>query len=119
MAYIANNPAGYDKQVVGNGHCVVFVQTCTCAPQARMWKEGAKVKGALTLQTGTAIATFKNGVYPNNASGNHAAIYMSQDAMGIWVYDQWIGQPVHKRLIRFKGGVGSAVDDGDAYSVIE
>ena len=118
MAYIATNPAGYLGQVVGTGHCVPYVQTCACAPQARLWKEGTKAKSALTLQTGTAIATFKNGMYPNNSTGNHAAIYISQDAIGIWVYDQWIGQPVHKRLIRFKGGMGDAVNDGDAYSVI-
>jgi hypothetical protein len=29
-----------------------------------------------------------------------------QDDRGIWVYDQWQGQPVHKRLIRFEGGSG-------------
>ena len=37
-----------------------------------------------------------------------AAIYLYQDARGIWVYDQWQGQPVHKRLIRFEGGSGAS-----------
>lgn len=35
------------------------------------------------------------------------------------VWDQWKGQPVHQRSIRFRGGQGSASNDGDAYSVIE
>jgi len=37
--------------------------------------------------------------------------YLYQDDHGIWVYDQWRGQPVHKRLIRFEGG---AVPNGVA-----
>jgi hypothetical protein len=49
---------------------------------------------------------------------SHAAIYLSQDETGIWVYDQWFNQPVHKRLIRFRGGQGTANNDGDAYSVV-
>jgi hypothetical protein len=56
-------------------------------------------------------------------SGNHAAIYLYQDDRGIWVYDQWRGQPVHKRLIRFEGGSGSKwggkSNDGRRFAVIE
>ena len=52
-----------------------------------------------------------------------AAIYLYQDARGIWVYDQWQGQPVHKRLIRFEGGSGakpgSKSNDGRRFAVIE
>jgi hypothetical protein len=39
------------------------------------------------------------------------------------VYDQWLGQPVHKRLIRFEGGRGSGKgsksNDGKRFAVIE
>ena len=55
-------------------------------------------------------------------SGNHAAIYLYQDERGLWVYDQWQGQPVHKRLIRFAGGSGkwgSKSNDGTRFAVIE
>ena len=56
-------------------------------------------------------------------SGNHAAIYLYQDDRGIWVYDQWQGQPVHKRLIGFQGGSGakrgSKSNDGRRFAVIE
>jgi hypothetical protein len=48
--------------------------------------------GDLTIQKGTAIATFVNGKYPNNSHDNHAAFYISQDAGGIWVVDQWKSQ---------------------------
>jgi hypothetical protein len=50
---------------------------------------------------------------------SHAAIYISQDDEGIRVWDQWVGQPVHERLIRFRGKTGNAVNDGDAFHVIE
>jgi len=52
-------------------------------------------------------------------TGNHGAIYVSQDAEGITVWDQSLGNPVSKRKIRFKGGEGKPSNDGDAYSVIE
>jgi hypothetical protein len=56
-------------------------------------------------------------------SGSHAAIYLHQDEDGIWVYDQWRGQPVHKRLIRYEGGSGakrgSKSNDGRRFAVIK
>lgn len=121
MDYVCSNPEDYENKKVGNGHCVIFVQTCTAAPNTALWQKGDKVRGKLTLKKGTAIATFdEHGKYPNKPTGNHAAIYLSQDATGIWVYDQWIAQgAVKKRLIRFKGGVGSPSNDGDAFYVIK
>ena len=75
------------------------------------------------LVPGTAIATFEaDGTYTSR-SGNHAAIYVGQDEAGLWVYDQWRGQPVHHRLIRFMGGRGAGQgnksNDGNLYVVIE
>jgi hypothetical protein len=85
-----------------------------------MWTKGQAVKGNTDISVGTAIATFdENGRYPNQSHGNHAAIYVGQDVLGIWVYDQWTKQLVHKRRIAFKGGVDSPSNDGDAFSVIE
>ena len=78
------------------------------------------MRGCIGPKPGTAIATFnKSGKYASLPTGNHAAIYVSQDDKGLVVYDQWKGQPVHKRTIRFKNGVGSVSNDGDAFSVIE
>lgn len=103
----------------GSGQCVAFVQSCAGAPHHSQWKRGRRVKGDLSIPKGTAIATLDEQGYPNKKHGNHAAIYDSQDKDGIWVYDQWTGQGVHKRQIRFKGGTGSPSDDGDAFYVID
>jgi len=35
------------------------------------------------------------------------------------VLDQWIGQPVHQRVLLFRAGEGDAANDGDAFYVIE
>jgi hypothetical protein len=121
MAYICYNPETYEGKKIGNGHCVVFVQQCTKAPHTSLWKKGTNVRGNFSINKGTAIATFdENGKYSNKSTGNHAAIYISQDGTGIWVYDQWVSQgAVRKRLIRFKGGSGSPSNDGDAFSIID
>ncbi|MBU4231811.1 MAG: BPSL0067 family protein [Proteobacteria bacterium] len=118
MAFIASNPEEYKGEVVGDGQCVAFVKEVSGAPQTSLWKEGEKVRDA-NIDTGTAIATFINGVYPSHSHGNHAAIYVSQNAEGLVVWDQWVGHPVSQRTIRFKGGVGDPVNDGDAFSVIK
>lgn len=113
------------KPSVFGGQCAGLVQWHTHAGKAVSWKEGVRVKGnGAKIKSGTAIATFVDGVYPNKDHGNHAALYLSQDSIGIWVVDQWIGKPViSKRRIRFIGkrADGSYLDpsnNGDAFSVI-
>ena len=121
MAYIAQNPEIYQGTTVGNGQCVAFVQKSSGAPVTSGWHLGPKVK-ANAIQNGTAIATFDaDGAYGNHTDGtSHAAIYISQDASGLQVWDQWTGQPVHRRTIRFQGGAAGVkpVNDGDAFYVI-
>jgi hypothetical protein len=128
MPYIYPNVddlEGTDK--VGGGACARLVQVYAKAPEAASWKEGEVVKGSKTIVKGTAIATFVNGVYPNKSTGNHAALYISQDANGIKVMDQWKGDSkpkVSSRVLRFKGKKtdGTYVDpsnNGDAFSVIK
>jgi hypothetical protein len=110
-------------RLVGSGECVALVQEWAGAPSTGLWRQGDRVKGNHNIAKGTAIATFIDGAYPSNSSGNHAAIYLGQDGHGIRVIDQWTNaRGPHKpqeRTIRFKGGQGSLSDDGDAYSVIE
>lgn len=118
MSYICTKPEDYANQAVGSGQCAAFVQACSGAPNTKLWIEGKKVRGAKLLR-GIAIATFVDGKYQSKRTGNHAAIYLEQDADGIWVYDQWSGHAVSKRHIRFMGGKGSASNDGDAFSVID
>jgi hypothetical protein len=121
--YIAARPEAFEGRVVGAGHCVDFVKAAAGAPMTVAWQQGATVRGNPSIPRGTAIATFEADGGYTSESGNHAAIYLSQDDRGIWVYDQWQGQPVHKRLIRFEGGSGakwgSKSNDGDRFAVIE
>jgi hypothetical protein len=121
--YIAARPEAFEGRVMGAGHCVDFVKAAAGLPRTAAWQEGLAVRGNLQIARGTAIATFEPDGSYTSASGNHAAIYLDQDEHGIWVYDQWRGQPVRKRLIRFEGGSGSKrgskSNDGRRFAVIE
>jgi hypothetical protein len=102
-------------QVAGNGQCVMFVLKVTDAPASSLWSQGKLAKGL------GPIATFgENGKYTNRFDGSaHGAIYISQNAVGIDVWDQWTGQPVHKRTLLFRNGIGLACNDGDKFYVVE
>jgi hypothetical protein len=121
MPYIAKN-LKFEHKSYGTGQCVALVQAVTGAPNHTLWRAGPPVRGNTAIKPGTAIATFVDGVYPSHATGNHAAIYVSQDAKAIYVYDQWknsrVTQPAHLRPIWFDGSHKSISDDGNAFSVI-
>lgn len=113
---------------VGSKQCVALVQHYGKLPQAITWKEGAVVMGSTTIVKGTAIASFVDGKYKNLPTGNHAGFYISQDAAGIWIMDQWadnIRKPkVSKRYLRRKGKSKEGVyvdpsNNAEAYSVID
>lgn len=113
---------------VGSKQCVALLQHYANLPRTTSWKEGTVVLGDLTLAKGTAIATFVDGKYPNQGSGNHAAFYISQTLGGIWVMDQWASDTskpkVSKRFLRKKGknAAGAYIDpsnNAEAYSVID
>ena len=67
------------------------------------------------------IATFgQDGRYANATDGSsHAAVFLHETSEAIEVWDQWQGQPVHRRMIRFRGGQGPAANDGDRFFVVE
>jgi hypothetical protein len=121
--YMAASPEAFEGRVVGGGYCVDFVKAAAGVPRTAAWRQGAVVRGNPHIVPGTAIATFESDGSYTSESGNHAAIYLFQDERGIWVYDQWRGQPVHKRLIRFEGGSGakrgSKSSNGKRFAVIE
>jgi len=103
---------------------VAFVEIAAHTPRTHLWAEGKKVRNNLSIQAGTAIATFQNGKYHNYTNGSsHAAIYLRQNHEGIYVLDQWDHdgkrQVVHERLIHFRHGIGSPANDGDAFYIIE
>jgi hypothetical protein len=121
--YVAARPEAFEGRVIGAGHCVEFVKAAAGAPPTVAWQGGPAVRGNPHIARGTAIATFEPDGSYTSETGNHAAIYLYQDERGIWVYDQWQGQPVHRRLIRFEGGSGAKrgnkSNDGRRFAVIE
>jgi hypothetical protein len=121
MPYIAAHPEHYEGRKVGSGQCVAYVQAAAHAPNTGIWTAGVNVMKAPAgvIAKGTVIATMVDNQYPNHAYGNHAAIYLSHDMNGIMVLDQWIGQPVHRRLVQPHGGQGNPSNDADAFYVVE
>ena len=116
--YVARAPRALLGQVVTTGQCVAYVQVCANAPHTAPWRRGVWVKGNAGIAEGTVIATFDpDETYGNHGDGrSHAAVYLGQDGHGLTVLDQWIGQPVHQRVIRF-GGERPA-NNGDAFHVV-
>ena len=94
------NAERYEYTIVGDGHCVSLIKKCSGAPDTVNWRPGPYVIDS-EVAPGTIIATFKNGRYPSKA-GYHAAVFIEQSNDGIWVWDQWKGKPVHKRLIKYQ-----------------
>jgi hypothetical protein len=121
MAYIAQHPEHYLNKAVGTGECVALVQAASNAPNTGSWRAGIKVMGSGigTIAKGTVIATMVDGHYPNHKHGNHAAIYLSHDAHGIQVIDQWHGQVTHYRTIHDHGDHGSPSNDASKFYVVE
>lgn len=113
------------EKKVGSGECVALVKHYAGAPVTAAWREGETVIGNIRIAPGTAIATFVNGRYLSRPRGNHAAFYVSQDATGIMVVDQWRSSGVIKlrplkRLGKNKDGTWKdASNNADAFSIIE
>lgn len=106
-----------------NTECVEFVRQATSAPHTTLWKPGVNVIDAKlgSIPRGTAIATFdKNGQYPTDKLGKHAAIYLSHDASGIRVLDQWNDQGrVLERTIYINRPDIPRINSAKQYFVIE
>lgn len=107
----------WQGQVIGDGQCVSLIKRCSGAPQTSLWRPGMRVRGQ-NLKAGTVIATFEGQHYPSR-TGYHAAIYIRQEKSGVWVWDQWQGKPVHRRLIRWQNKHSSKANQGNAYRVVE
>lgn len=116
-----------NKPKVFSGECAGIVQWYTKAGLARSRRQGISVKNnGQKIKKGTAIATFVDGFYPNMSHGNHAALYISQNARGIIVMDQWNGpnkKTISRRELRFlgKNADGTFINpsnNADAFSVI-
>lgn len=119
--FIARNPESYLGTVVGNGQCVIFCQRVSDVPHTSLWRKGAAVTDELPPPVNAIIATFNaQGRYANATDGSsHAAVFLSRHQAGIEVFDQWLGQPVHRRTIRFRGGQGHAANDASRFHIVE
>lgn len=114
---------GYTVPGATGTQCVSFLKAAIPAlsgKTTKTWVKGDDVTEGTSLDVGTAIATFVNGEYPQNATG-HAAVYLGQNAVGIQVLDQWATQgKVLNRTIRWIPlKAGDIVNDAKAFSVIE
>ena len=121
--FVASGFTQYLGQSVGSGQCVALVQSSDPGVGlTATWAQGAAVQGNTSLQPGTAIATFNsNGQYANATDGSsHAAIYLGQNADGIQVEDQWVGQPAHIHTIAWTslGNSTAAANNGSQYYVV-
>ena len=114
---------GYTMPGVAGTQCVSFLKATIPALSGKttlMWIKGDDVTKGTDLDSGTAIATFVNGKYPQSGA-RHAAVYLSQNEVGIQVLDQWATQgKVLKRTIRWTPlKQGDIVNDANAFSVIK
>jgi hypothetical protein len=116
----AEDPHRHLGDVFGNGHCVAFVRELTGLGPTTTWRRGDPVRGsgAATL---TAIATFNpTGRYTSHVDkSSHCAILLAEQPDGLLVIDQWVGEPVRERVIRFQAGAADAANDGDRFYLIE
>jgi hypothetical protein len=89
-------------QSVGTGQCVALAQATSDVGYTSTWVPGAQVQGDTDIAAGTVIATFgSDGTYTNTYGQSHTAIYLGQDASGIFVEDQWLGQAAQTRHINW------------------
>lgn len=132
------------KPRVGSGTCVDIVKMLVpglLGKPTSAWKEGVSVmeahRAGKPILRGTAIATFKNGRYPQSCSPgyqgscHHAALVMSVQNGGIWVLDQYTDPKrpnMTPRFIRIPPPSERTLPDGSwrnagnnalAFSVIE
>jgi hypothetical protein len=120
MSFVVDRPERHAGRVIADGHCVRFVQEVGELPHTARWRPGKKARDG-DLPLGTVIATFDpNGRYGNHTDGrSHAAVFVERTAEGLLVWDQWLRHPVAQRVIRFRGGQGRKVNDGDQFHVVE
>jgi len=107
----------YNKKV-GDGTDVAFVTVAANTPPSSVWREGDRVQHNHRVTRGTAIATFQNGAFYDSATGTWAAIFLSQDGMGLRVLVQEHGFPVHEETIPWHSSMTDS-NSADKFHVIE
>jgi hypothetical protein len=93
--HVLANPRSYEghdpilDRRTNRAECVAFLTTALHAPNVALWKPGRPITRGADIPVGTAIATFVDGKYPRDDTGQHAAVYLGQNDQGIQVMDQW------------------------------
>jgi YD repeat-containing protein len=87
------------------------------------WKMGDAMKYGMELKMGTVIATFdrSTGIYGNESSGNHTAIFLHWDVQkgnqGMQIIEQGPGFIPRQRFVGF--GSGKYFTDAGMYNVVK
>jgi hypothetical protein len=99
---------------------VALIREASGLPPTQRWRRGAAVRGG-DHPPGTVIACFDHdGHYTSRTDGTaHCAVLIAETEQGLLVWDQWLGQPVHQRTIRFRGNSGDPVNNGDLFHTVE
>ena len=116
-AIVATGYADLLGQNVGTGECVALAQATSDVGYTSTWSPGAQVQGDTDIAVGTVIATFgSDGTYTNTYGQSHTAIYLGQDSSGIFVEDQWLGQPAQTRHINWT--TTNSYESGSQFHVV-
>ncbi len=114
---VASGYTSYLGQSVGTGQCVALAQATSNVGLTATWVPGEQVQGATDIPVGTVIATFgDNGTYTNTPGQSHTAIYLGQDANGIFVEDQWANQVAATRHINWT--TSNSYEGGSQFYVV-
>lgn len=101
------------KPFIGSGTCVDLVKRLVpglIGQPTASWRAGENLMDALkagkAISKGTAIATFKNGRYPQacetgyRGSCHHAGLLLAIQPGGIWIMDQYTGDETRQFVAR-------------------
>jgi len=130
--HVAKNLDQFEKDAKAKGHvgkdkyCVSLVKEAVPGVgRSTEWKEGDKIvgPGRPPLERGTAIATFRDGKYPqDNSRPQHAAIFLKygtdKGRQGMWVLDQSAQFPAGRTFISFDTPNRVSNMQAERYSVI-
>lgn len=132
MPYRYPNPRSLEKHpLVGGGNCVDLIKELVPGLKGlptSAWRQGERVLDARALLSGTAIATFEHGRYPNRPHGNHAAIFVAFGGQAIYVMDQWKSdgrkpwismRVIHTGITMIDGSFIDPSNSSQAFYVIE
>ncbi|CAG2167375.1 unnamed protein product [Oppiella nova] len=116
-----SDPSSLVGQYVGESHECVALVKAKCSNMVSFvtskWVRGRNIKdNCNSISKYTAVATF---TAPGNKYLGHAAIFESCDTDGVWVWDQWVGQPTHRRKMRFGNMSNWPSNDGSALYTVE